>query len=127
MVLRKNTGWMDGHYGLPAGKVEYGETYTQAAVREAKEEAGVEIKISDLKFAHLAHRHADDGKEFMDWVDVYFEVGAWLGKPHNAEPEKSEKLDWLDLKKLPVNIVPPQRAALKAIAMGQTYSEFGWN
>lgn len=20
MVLRKNTGWMDGHYGLPAGR-----------------------------------------------------------------------------------------------------------
>ena len=43
MVLRKNTGWMDGYYGLPAGKVEYFEHFTAGAAREAKEEAGVDI------------------------------------------------------------------------------------
>ena len=126
MVLRKNTGWMDGFYGLPAGKVEYFETYTQGAIREAKEEAGVIIKPDDLHVIHVAHRHAQDDKEFMDWVDVYFEVDDWEGEPHNAEPEKSERLDWLELNNLPENIVPPQRAALIAITKGESYSEFGW-
>ena len=127
MVLRKNTGWMDGCYGLPAGKVEYGETYAQGAVREAKEEAGVTIVVPDLEFAHVAHRHGEENGEFMDWVDIYFEVKSWGGEPYNAEPEKSERLDWLDLNNLPDNIVPSQRAALIAISKGEPYGEFGWD
>lgn len=126
MVLRKNTNWMDGHYGLPAGKMEYGETFRQGAIREAKEEAGVDIENQHLRIAHVAHRHAEEGEKFMDWVDIYFEVDAWKGKPHNAEPDKSERLDWLDLHALPENIVPSQRAALEAISRSEVYSEFGW-
>ena len=72
MVLRKNTGWMDGHYGLPAGKIEYHETFTQGAIREAKEEAGVDINAEHMRVAHFVHRHAEepDG-QFMDWVYIY--------------------------------------------------------
>jgi len=127
MVLRQNTGYMDGYYGLPAGKVEWGEVYTRAAVREAREEAGVRIEPEDLFFVHIAHRHGDDGKVSMDWVDVYFEAAKWSGEPFNAEPAKSERLDWLNPDNLPKNIVPPQLAALKNIAKGIPYGEFGWN
>jgi len=127
MTLRQNTGWMDGFYGLPAGKVEYGETYMQAAVREAKEEVGVDININDLKFAHATHRHGEEDDEFMDWVDVYFEASKWTGEPHNAEIEKSERLDWIDMKNLPGNIVPPQLVVFQHITNGVTYSEFGWS
>lgn len=127
MVLRKNTGWMDDYYGLPAGKLEYGETFTQGAIREAKEEAGVDIKPDDMRVVHVAHRHGEEGELFMDWVDVYFAVDAWQGEPHNAEPDKSERLDWLNINDLPDNIVPSQRAALTEIAKGNSYSEFGWD
>ena len=60
MVLRKNTSYMDGYYGLPAGKCEWFETFTKCAIREAKEEAGVNIAEKDLKFVHLVHRHGED-------------------------------------------------------------------
>ena len=126
MVLRKNTGWMDGYYGLPAGKVEYGEPYAIGAAREAKEEAGVEIDVNDLNFIHIAHRHGENDEEIMEWVDVYFEADKWEGEPHNAEEEKSEKLDWLELDNLTSNIVPSQKAALESIAKGEHYSEYGW-
>lgn len=127
MVLRKNTGWMDGHYGLPAGKLEYQETFTQGAIREAKEEAGVDIEPDNLRVIHVAHRHGEDAEKFMDWIDVYFVVDEWSGNPQNAEPEKSERLDWLSINDLPENVVPSQRAALTDIAMGNFYSEFGWD
>jgi len=128
MVKRKNTGWMDGYYGLPAGKVEYGEQYSLAAAREVKEEAGVDIDPADLEFAHVVHRHKEDETEteFMDWVDVYFEAKKWKGEPHNTEEEKAESLDWIDFNNLPDNIVPPVREALNHIHEGKKYSEYGW-
>jgi 8-oxo-dGTP diphosphatase len=126
MVLRKNTGWMDGYYGLPAGKVEYGEPYAIGAIREAKEEAGVDIELENIDFVHIAHRHGENEEEIMDWVDVYFRADNWTGEPYNAEEDKSEHLDWLDLNNLPENIVPPQREALLSITKGEFYSEYGW-
>jgi len=128
MVKRRNTGWMDGFYGLPAGKVEFGEPYTLAAMREAKEEAGVDIALEDLEFAHIVHRHKEDETEteFMDWVDVYFEANKWTGEPHNAEEAKAESLDWIDMNDMPENIVPPVLDALQRIAKGEKYSEYGW-
>lgn len=128
MVLRKNTGWMDGYWGLPAGKVEYFEHFTNGAIREAAEEAGVTIARKDLKFIHAAHRHDEDKTSglFIDWVDIYFEAVQWQGEPYNAEQEKSEELAWHSLQNLPENVVPSQRAALLQIAKGTSYSEFGW-
>ncbi len=126
MVLRKNTGWMDGHYGLPSGKLEHGETFTEGAIREAKEEAGVTISPDDMRVVHVAHRHDEGDGEFMDWVDVYFGVDGWQGEPHNAEPEKAEHLDWLNINDLPENIVPTVRAVLTEVAKGNIYSEYGW-
>ena len=121
-ILRKNTNWMDGYWGLPAGKVEWGEPYTHGAVREAKEEAGVDVALEDLRHLHTCHRHSDD----TDWVDIYFEADKWQGQPYNAEEHKSERLEWLDLNNLPENVVPSQRHALEQIAKGIVYSEFGW-
>ena len=121
-VLRQNTGWMDGQYDLPAGKVEPGETYRQAAVREAKEEAGVDIRPEDLTHLLTAHRSSQD----MTWVDVVFEVRKWQGEPYNAEPSKHGALEWLDLDNLPENVAPPGRFRLEQIAAGHAYAEYGW-
>lgn len=127
MLLRENTGWMDGYYGLPAGRLEYDESFTQGAIREAKEESGVTIRSEDMRAVHVANRHVTyPGDKYADWVDVYFIAEKWQGKPRNAEPEKSERLDWLAINDLPDNIVPPQRAALTEIAKANFYSEFGW-
>ena len=126
MLRRQNTGWMDGFLGLPAGKVEYGETFTQATVREAKEEAGVDIAERNLQHRHTTHRHGIEGKGFMDWVDVYFEAVEWSGDPYNAEEEKASELVWVNIDKMARSIVPSQLDALQKIHEGALYSEFGW-
>jgi 8-oxo-dGTP diphosphatase len=120
-VLRKNTGYMDDCYGLPAGKVEWKEDFKTGAIREAKEEAGVIVAAQDLRFVHIMHRTEDS-----DWVDVFFETEKWIGEPYNAEPHKSSELAWLDPANLPQNLVPSVREVMQYIANGELYSTFGF-
>ena len=121
-VLRENTTWMNGYYGLPSGKVEKNERFLKATVREAKEEAGVDIELGNLEPVHMVHRKEPD----MTWVDLYFEATKWEGEPHNAEPHVHSELAWLDPKKLPKNTIPCIRYALEQIEAGKIYSEYGW-
>jgi ADP-ribose pyrophosphatase YjhB (NUDIX family) len=114
---------MNDHYGLPAGKVEIGESYSQAAVREAKEEAGVNIKKQDLKPVLTMHRL--EGEDNY-WVDLFFEPLKWDGEPYNAEPHMHSELAWLDLKDLPHNVIPSVRFALEQIKKGNVYCEYGF-
>ena len=122
-VLRANTGWMDGYYGLPAGRVEQGESLAAAAVREAKEEAGVDLSPDDLELVLTAHRNDPDSL----WVDAMFEVKDWQGEIHNAEPEVHSELAWLDPDFLPENILPYTKHYLEQLAAGHNYAELGWN
>lgn len=123
-LLRTKTDWMNGFYGLPAGKAEIDERAQTAAVREAKEEAGVNIQESDLKFVHMCHRFADDNT--LAWLDIIFETEMWQGEPFNAEPHKHGELQWIDPANPPDNTVPAVKHYLQQIGMGNYYSEFNW-
>ena len=122
-VKRANTGWCDGYFGLPAGKVENGESFRQAAVREAKEEVGVDVQLTDLKFMVSAHRQSEDS----EWVDVIFEATSWSGEVINAEPEVHSEVAWFALTNLPENTVPQLRPLLEAIVAGEQYVEVNWD
>jgi ADP-ribose pyrophosphatase YjhB (NUDIX family) len=118
-LLRTNTDYMRGYWGSVGGKVEKDETYTEAAVREAKEEAGVTVAPENLKHVLTSHR-----LEGTLWVDVFFMVTEWEGEPVNAEPDTHGELKWLDIHDLPDNVAPVLTNALDAIEAGKTYVEF---
>lgn len=43
MLVRQNYG--QGYWSLPGGKMEAGESIDQAAIREVKEETGLDIRL----------------------------------------------------------------------------------
>tara|TARA_R110000796_G_scaffold27712_2_gene76192 strand:+ start:2056 stop:2478 length:423 start_codon:yes stop_codon:yes gene_type:complete len=55
----------DNHkdFGLPGGKLDKGETYEEAAIREVKEETGLDIKNLTMIFA--MHRKGRMGQTFI--------------------------------------------------------------
>lgn len=128
-VLRKNTKWMNGFYGLPAGKVEIDESYTAAAIRETKEEIGIRIKSSDLEFACVVHRNSrvDDVMDSSTWIDMYFTAHTYEGDPYNAEPDLHESLEWFEMNDLPENVIPSVKVAINAYIEGKVFYEYGWN
>lgn len=120
LLRRLNTGWKDGEYGTVAGHVDGNETIANAAVREAKEEAGINIEERDLHVVHTQHRICD-GYEFID-----FSVGAekWSGEPENLEPNKCDDLSWYSLDTLPVNTIPYIRLVFENIQKRIPFSEY---
>ncbi|MFA7286575.1 MAG: NUDIX domain-containing protein [Patescibacteria group bacterium] len=121
LLLRANTGYEDGKYGLVAGHLESGESLTNGAIREAKEESGVVIEPSDLVLRATMHR-----RQFDERLDFFFEVKKWSGELRNAEPDKCDDLSWFPLDDLPANTIPYIRQAIDCYRKDIGYSEFGW-
>ncbi len=122
---RFNTGYEDGNYMLPAGHVDRGENFTQACVREMKEEIGISLKLEDVKFVHMMHRDSEEGEQ-GNRIDVFFTAEKWGGEIKNMEPEKCDDLSWFDLDNLPENTIPYVRQAVDCIKNNKFYSEHGW-
>lgn len=122
LVLRSKTGWMDGNYCLPSGRVDKGENFSTAAIREAEEEVGAGIKPEDLKLVLTAHRQHPDS----EWIDLVFEAQQWQGELHNAEPHVHGEMIWADLNNLPKNITPNSQLYIEEVLKGSTYAESAW-
>jgi 8-oxo-dGTP pyrophosphatase MutT (NUDIX family) len=122
-LLRKNTSWMNGFFGLPSGHVEDNETFRQAACREAEEEIGVLIKPDDLQHRLTFHQLDERGDVR---VGIYFEAIHWQGEPYNAEPDKHGEIAWLDPDKLPDTVIHTTRFKFEQIKQGDHFVEWGW-
>ena len=123
--IRKNSGWRDGYYTLPAGHIMEGEGAIEACLRESKEEAGLELQVEDIKFAHL-HMQKGDKDRGDEYFDVYFITENYTGPVVNLEPDKNEGFVWLDINNLPENVVPTVKIALSHFIRNKPYSEDGF-
>ena len=120
-LLRSGTGYKDGEWSLPSGKVEAGETYSAGAIRELAEETGIEIDSADLRFAHVIERtEADDG---VPWVGVFFEADT-DATPSNRERDKHTAMEWFSLDALPEPTVGYTAHVLAAVARGELFTEW---
>lgn len=124
-LRRAGTGWADGHYTVPAGHLERGESITAAAVREAKEEAGVVIDPATLKLVHVMHR--SDRDDDHERLDFFLLAPEWKGRPIVGEPDKADQIVWFPLEDLPKNTLEHIKLAMKAIAdKAPLLSEVNW-
>ena len=117
---RFNTGYEDGKYSLVAGHVEKGETFTEAIIREVKEEAGITLLAEDLSVVHVMNRNIKGNER----IDVFFVARKWTGKIENKELNKCDDLSWFNLDNMPDNVIPYIKKAINCIKNKIIYSEF---
>ena len=121
---RFQTGFADGQYSLVSGHLEGDETLREAIMREAKEEANIDVNLDNLEMIHTLHRSSKNNDK--ERIDIFFQAQKWSGEIQNMEEDKCDDLRWFALDDLPDNIVPYLRQALENILEGKIYSEFGF-
>jgi mutator protein MutT len=115
-LQRYQTGWCDGLYTVPAGHIDTGEKPKASAIRELKEEVGINSDIDSLELVHILY-------EKDKYIDFYFLLNDWKGNPKIGETEKCSKLVWWNLKNHKNEIVPKIFYALDQYQQGNIYSE----
>jgi 8-oxo-dGTP diphosphatase len=116
LQLRRNTGFRDGFWATAAaGHVEKGESVLEAAVREAREELGVEIAPAHLQPLTAMHRTEGTGDPIDERVDFFFTCRRWTGTPRLLESAKAADLGWFPLDALPDPVVPHERTVFEAL------------
>ena len=99
-----------GAWGLPGGKIDFGERAETAVVREIEEELGVKIALTGLAcFSEII-----DGGDGRHWVSPIFSARIVSGDPALMEPEKHGDWGWFSLDDLPVQITTPTRSFVQA-------------
>jgi 8-oxo-dGTP diphosphatase len=93
LVIRRARMPLLGHFSLPGGGVEVGETLAVALARELMEEVGIEAEI--LAF----NRHVEAIFHEGDRVRTHFVIASFVARWTRGEPSLSEEVDrieWVD-------------------------------
>ncbi len=115
ILLQKRSD--NGEWGLVGGLMELEETYAETAVREAKEETGLDIRLVD--FLGIFHNHD------MIWsngdrahtIGAYFTAEITGGEMRTDE--ESLELRFFSPEELPWLFAEDQRAAVRACLEGR--------
>jgi ADP-ribose pyrophosphatase YjhB (NUDIX family) len=75
LLIQRGTGSSQGIWSVPGGLVELGEKIHDAAIREVKEETGLDVEIGNLiDIANIIQRDNEDK------VKYHYVVADFLGK-----------------------------------------------
>jgi len=93
LIVRRARAPLLGHFSLPGGGVEAGETLAAALARELMEEVGVEAEI--IAF----NRHVEAISHEGERVRTHFVIASFVGRWISGEPRLSDEVDavdWID-------------------------------
>ena len=126
LALREGTGYADGQWNLPSGKLEHGEDAVRAVIREAREEIGVHLDQDEPRMVPTVHHRNTAGHARVGLVFTVAHDMARHGEPVNAEPNKCAKIEWFPADVPPSNTYPYTAACVLAFRDSQPFALSGW-
>jgi 8-oxo-dGTP diphosphatase len=124
---RANTGYGDGAYEPPSGRLAERETLVEAAVRVAAAQVGIEIDPVQVSLAHVLHDVSGQGR-----MAFFLTADGWEGDAgavlRNPGTSSYSDFGWFPLTELPANMIDRARVAVRNFAAGarfSTYPAFG--
>ncbi len=93
LIVRRARAPLIGHFSLPGGVVEIGETLAEAVARELMEEVGVSAEIIGF------NRHLDAIAHEGGRVRTHFVIASFVARWISGEPRLSDEVDravWID-------------------------------
>jgi 8-oxo-dGTP pyrophosphatase MutT (NUDIX family) len=81
----------DRLWGLPKGTPDEGESLEEAALREVREESGLEVEIED-KVGVVEYWFSEDGVRYHKWVH-YYRMRA-TGGSTEAHDHEHDRVEW---------------------------------
>jgi len=127
LALRQCTGYADGMWNLPSGKLELGEDVVNAVIREAREELGVRLTRDEPHLTAAVHHRNTAGLARVGLVFAVEHDPTRHGEPVNAEPHKCAKIEWVPASLLPSNTYPYTEACVAAFRQRQPLRLSGWS
>ena len=106
----------NGKWGLIGGLVEMNETYAEAAMREAREETGLEIRLDAFLGIFHNHNMVWSNGDAAHVLTAMFTASILSGEPRIDE--ESYELRFFDVQEMPELFAEDQRAALAAYLQG---------
>lgn len=113
-VLLVQQAYKGHRYGLPGGRVDPGETPEETAVREACEEAGIEVALNHL----IGRYRLKDGSSPHQLAFVYH-ARIEAGEPKVVDPTEIISVNWFDPSRPPQPLLNDAVAALEAWHAGR--------
>lgn len=83
-----------GKLDLPGGFLEYGEMPEDGAIREVKEEIGVEIKIGEYLGCAIDHYYYQDIDNYTLVIGLSAQIEN--GKPYAADSKEIAAIEWVN-------------------------------
>ena len=106
LLMVKNYGDNGSYYTLPGGAVEAGETLQEAAIREAKEETGLDVSVGGL-FSVSEEFFDERGHHAVFFI---FEGQVLGGEITIAFPEEIEEVKWMPIQEAVQYLYIPEKA-----------------
>ena len=95
-----------GTWTMPGGKIEYGESFEEAAKREVLEETG--IRLSKVRVLCVNN----DKNDYAHFVTIGLVGEEFNGDAKVMEPDEITEWRWFDLKELPKPLYFPSEKLL---------------
>jgi 8-oxo-dGTP diphosphatase len=110
ILLKRKGAHGAGTWSVPGGWLEFGESFEDCAIREAREET--DLEIDNIRFLTITNNVFHD--EGVHSVTIWLESDYKSGNAKIMEKEKCDQMSWYTFKTLPNPLFLPWKDLKKA-------------